>query len=97
MDGAEGTRVVLMHSPDGVRAIGDRAFHLALCGHTHGGQVRLPWGPPLIVPRGRLSRRYASGRFELGARTLLVSHGVGCSGVPVRTFAPPEVHLCLIS
>lgn len=97
LDGAEGTRVVLMHSPDGIRAIGDRQFQLALCGHTHGGQVRLPWGPPLVIPGHRLNRRYASGRYELGSRTLLVSHGVGCSGVPVRTFAPPEVHLCLIT
>jgi predicted MPP superfamily phosphohydrolase len=98
LDGATGTRVVLMHSPDGLDAIGERPFDLALCGHTHGGQIALPWGQPVIVPRGRLSRRYCSGQHTVGggAGILLVSHGVGCSTIPVRAFAAPEVHLCLI-
>jgi predicted MPP superfamily phosphohydrolase len=99
LDGADGYRIVLMHSPDGLDAIGDRPFGLALCGHTHGGQIALPWGRPLIVPSGRLSRKYCAGRFAMGPDSrsmLLVSHGVGCSTVPVRAFAAPEVHLCLI-
>lgn len=103
MDGTRGTRVVLMHSPEGLEAIGDRAFDLALCGHTHGGQIALPSGRPLVIPGGALNWRYFGGRFDLdrgggdaGARVLLVSRGVGCSIVPVRAFAAPEVHLCLI-
>jgi predicted MPP superfamily phosphohydrolase len=99
MDGAEGVRVVLMHSPDGLEAIGNRPFDLALCGHTHGGQVVLPWGTPLWVPGEGLNRRYCHGRFGVGEReasTLVVSRGVGCSTVPLRAFAAPEVHLCLI-
>lgn len=43
LDGVEGTRIVLMHSPDALDAIGERDFDLALCGHTHGGQIALPW------------------------------------------------------
>ncbi|HEX4684150.1 MAG TPA: metallophosphoesterase [Gemmatimonadaceae bacterium] len=90
-------RIVLMHSPEGLSAMADRRFDLALCGHTHGGQVVLPWGTPLFVPGGSLNRRYHAGEFTLsGERRLLVSHGVGCSTVPVRLFAAPEVHLCLI-
>ncbi|HVX41449.1 MAG TPA: metallophosphoesterase [Gemmatimonadaceae bacterium] len=93
------TRIVLMHSPDGLHAIGDRPFDLAVCGHTHGGQVTLPNGTALVVPSGTLSRRFCRGVFRLGegARTLLVSRGVGCSTIPVRLFAAPEVHLCLIT
>lgn len=98
LDLAAGTRVVLMHSPDGLLALGDRPFDLALCGHTHGGQVALPWGAPIVVPAGRLSRRFCRGCFDAGGgRTLLVSRGVGCSALPVRLFAAPEVHLCLIT
>jgi predicted MPP superfamily phosphohydrolase len=100
IDGVAGTRVVLMHSPEGLRAIGDRAFDLALCGHTHGGQVSLPWGTPILMSGGSLNRRYASGLFKLDgapARKLLVTNGVGCSTAPVRLFAVPEVHLCLIT
>ena len=100
IDGATGTRVVLMHSPEGLRAIGDRAFDLALCGHTHGGQVALPWGTPIVMSGGDLNRRYSRGLFDLDgepARRLLVTNGVGCSTAPLRLFAPPEVHLCLIT
>jgi predicted MPP superfamily phosphohydrolase len=99
IDGTVGTRIVLMHSPDGIEAIGDRAFDLALCGHTHGGQVVLPWGFPLWVPGEGLNRTYVRGRFGVGrnkASTLIVSRGVGCSTLPLRAFAAPEVHLCLI-
>ena len=99
MSGVAGTTIVLMHSPDGLDAIGDRPFDLALCGHTHGGQVALPWGTPLLVPGGHLNRTYCAGRFAVGPggkSTLLVSRGVGCSTIPVRMFATPEVHLCLI-
>ena len=94
------TRVVLMHAPDGVLALGARAFDLALCGHTHAGQIALPGGLMPVLPAGRLSRRYAHGEYALGAspldaaRTLLVSAGVGCSSVPVRLLAQPEVHVC---
>jgi uncharacterized protein len=100
LDGAEGTRIVLMHSPEGLKAIGDRRFELALAGHTHGGQVALPGGRPVLVPGGHLNRVYCSGCFQVGVdapRMLLVSRGVGCSTIPLRMFAAPEVHLCLIS
>lgn len=97
VDPAHGRRIVLMHSPQGLESLGQRPFDLALCGHTHGGQVVLPWGTPLFVPGGGLNRRYFAGEFAVGDnRRLLVSHGVGCSTIPVRLFAAPEVHLCLI-
>jgi len=100
IDGVTGTRVVLMHSPEGLRDIGDREFDLALCGHTHGGQIATPWGVPILMPGGPLNRQYASGLFDLDGQPrgkLLVTNGVGCSTAPVRLFAAPEVHLCLIT
>ena len=95
--GAGDTRIVLMHSPDGLLAIGDREFDVALCGHTHAGQVALPGGYAIVVPKGRLSRRYLHGTYRVGARgQMLVSAGVGASTLPIRLFAQPEVHLCTI-
>jgi predicted MPP superfamily phosphohydrolase len=89
-----------MHGPDGLLALGDRRFELAFCGHTHGGQVALPGGTPILIPGGALNRTYSNGLFDVrGAGAggkLLVSRGVGCSTLPVRLFAPPEVHLCEI-
>jgi predicted MPP superfamily phosphohydrolase len=96
--GADGIRVVLMHAPSGLLDLGREHFDLALCGHTHGGQVALPGGIPILVPHGRLCRRYARGRFGLGEnRTLIVSVGLGCVGLPLRVFAQPEVVVCEIT
>jgi len=100
LDPVDATRIVVMHSPEGLETIGDRQFRLAVCGHTHGGQIVTPWGMPLFVPAGRLNRRYPGGRYELAGpgapRTLIVTRGVGCSTLPVRLFSAPEIHLCLI-
>lgn len=93
---ARGVRILLMHAPDGVLAAGDHHFDLAVCGHTHGGQVVLPGGVKPYLPHGELSRKYAVGRYQLGPdedRTLVVSRGVGCSTLPVRIGCSAEVHL----
>jgi hypothetical protein len=90
-------RLVLMHAPSGLLDIGGRRFDVALCGHTHGGQVALPDGRPLLVAHGRLSRRFSAGRYDLdGGGTLLVSRGVGCTTLPVRVNAPAAVTICTI-
>jgi predicted MPP superfamily phosphohydrolase len=93
MPGAR-VRIVLMHAPDGLLAVDNRPFDLALCGHTHGGQVTIAGMRPYL-PEGRLSRRYAGGRFQVMPQggTLVVSNGVGCSTVPVRIGAAPQVHV----
>jgi len=97
LHGADGVRVVLMHAPSGLLDLGDERFDLALCGHTHGGQLALPGGYPIVVPQGRLSRRYARGRFTVSrGATLVVSVGVGCVVLPLRTFAQPEVLSCTL-
>ena len=52
-----------------------------------------------ILPQGKLSRVYAGGLYSLGddgQGSMLVSRGVGCSTVPVRVGAPPQVHLLTI-
>jgi predicted MPP superfamily phosphohydrolase len=95
--GADGVRVVLTHAPSGLLDLGGERFDLALCGHTHGGQLALPGGVPLVVPEGRLSRRYPRGRFAIaGGGTLIVSVGLGCVVVPVRAFADPEIIACTL-
>ncbi len=96
--GADGVRIVLMHAPSGLLDLGDERFELALCGHTHGGQLALPGGIPIVVPQGPLSRRYARGQFRIGDRgTLVVSIGLGCVVLPLRTFANPEIVICTLS
>jgi predicted MPP superfamily phosphohydrolase len=92
---AREVRVVLMHAPSGLLDVGERPFDVALCGHTHGGQIALPNGRPIVVASGALSGRYNAGRYSLGRhRTLLVSRGVGCGTLPVRWNSPSSVFLC---
>jgi predicted MPP superfamily phosphohydrolase len=94
-DGAHGARIVLMHAPSGLLDMNGERFDLALCGHTHGGQLALPGGKALIVPKGELSRRYVRGQFTVpNGGTLVVSCGVGCSTLPFRTFSPPDIIVC---
>jgi predicted MPP superfamily phosphohydrolase len=96
---ARGVRIVLMHSPEGLLSLRGHRFELAFCGHTHGGQVALPGGRPIVMPGGPLNRMYAHGTHRLaehGDASLIVSRGIGCSGLPVRLFARPEVHICVV-
>jgi predicted MPP superfamily phosphohydrolase len=91
-------RIVLMHGPAGLLDIGERPFAVAFCGHTHGGQVALPNGWPLLTACGPLARRYSAGRYDLaGGRTLLVSRGVGYTALPFRLNAPAEITVCTIA
>jgi hypothetical protein len=87
----EGAPVVLLsHNPDVLFAAARRGVSLVLAGHTHGGQVRLP-GLPVLV---RMSRyRLDQGRYRFDRTELVVSRGLGVSGLPLRLACPPEVVL----
>jgi hypothetical protein len=61
---------------------------LLLAGHTHGGQVYIPfWGAPLPVAK----REYTRGLVRKGDSTLFVTSGIGTSGPPIRFGVPPEI------
>lgn len=80
--------LLLAHEPDIFATLPDRVA-LTLCGHTHGGQVRL-FGYSPAVP-SRFGNRYAYGRVSEGGRELIVSGGLGTSILPVRFGVPPEI------
>lgn len=87
-------RLLLMHSPLGLRHVRNHTFDLAFCGHTHGGQIARPSGRPIVLPSGSGDPRFASGFFALPSGGWLVtSRGIGMSDIPVRLFSPSEVHL----
>ena len=95
--GAGAVRIYLMHSPDGLRHVGGERYDVGFAGHTHGGQIARHDGAPLFRPKGRLSRTYCYGRFDLpGNGPLIVSRGVGCSGIPLRLNADPELLICTL-
>jgi predicted MPP superfamily phosphohydrolase len=88
-------RIALVHRPRYYAELGKAGFDLVLAGHTHGGQIVLPWfGPPVtleIVPRDVA----AGGLHRMEEGTLLyVTRGVGLEGSyapPIRFLCPPEI------
>lgn len=88
-------RVLLYHSPEIVPEAGKHGIDLYVCGHTHGGQVRLPLIGPVLTS-SQLGRRYVMGHYRQGKLNLYVSRGVGLEGLSaprVRLLAPPEITL----
>ncbi len=88
----DGFRIALIHSPELADVAAREEYRLYLAGHTHGGQVCLPGGVPVITHVGRF-RRFASGRWRLGDMQGYTSTGVGVSALPVRFFNRGEVVL----
>jgi len=78
-----GYTIALVHSPRYARWAARAGVALYLCGHTHGGQICLPGGIPIVLPRGA-GRRRASGQWREGAMQGYTSPGAGVSGAPVR-------------
>ena len=87
----EAPAILLAHEPDIFPRMPER-ISLTLCGHTHGGQVRLPFIGAPIVP-SRYGQRYAYGHIVEEKRHLIVSGGLGCTFLPLRLGSPPEIVL----
>lgn len=85
--------IMMAHEPDIFAQMGafSERVSLTVSGHTHGGQVRVMGYTP-IVP-SQYGSRYVYGHVVEDDRHLVVSAGLGCSGLPVRFGAPPEVVL----
>jgi uncharacterized protein len=81
--------LLLSHDPDLFPHVPARVA-LTVSGHTHGGQVAIPFVRRPVIP-SRFGERYARGHIVEDGRHLYVTAGVGTSGWPVRLLAPPEV------
>jgi predicted MPP superfamily phosphohydrolase len=91
-------QVLLYHSPELMPQATNQDIDLYLCGHTHGGQVRLPLIGPILTS-SQLGRRFVMGLYRHGRTHLYVSRGVGLEGMSaprVRFLCPPEMTLVTI-
>ncbi len=84
--------IVLSHSPEAFREVAPFGPDLFLCGHTHGGQIRLPARGPIFT-HSRAPRFTAAGLWQYGKMVGYTSCGVGSSGIPVRFNCSPEITL----
>ena len=84
-------RVLLTHYPIAADETHGRKFSAILAGHSHGGQIRLPFCGALVVPPH--VGRYDMGPFDTPGGPLYVNVGVGTYKIPARFNCPPEITL----
>lgn len=95
LSGDENTYTILMtHEPDTAEQYAQMGFDLIVSGHSHGGQVKIPFFPTITT---HLAERYIDGLYSLNEQTqLYVNSGIGTSRIPVRFRVPPEISLLLL-
>ncbi len=84
--------ILLSHTPETYKHAAHAGFDLLLAGHTHGGQICLPGGIPVVLS-SVLPRRMGRGPWKHRAMAGYTSVGAGSCGVPVRFNCPPEITL----
>jgi uncharacterized protein len=89
---ADDVKVLLVHSPEIIAEAAHAGVNYYLCGHTHGGQICLPGGRPLLT-NASCARQYAGGVWQYENMAGYTSRGTGSSCLPVRFFCPPEITL----
>lgn len=88
----ENFTILLSHYPEVFKsAMKDYPVDLALCGHAHGGLIRLPFTDGLFAPDQGFFPKLTSGKHELFGSTVVVSRGLGNSNILQRVNNPPEI------
>ena len=83
-------KILLAHSPDIIDNLQKEKIDLILAGHTHGGQIKIPFIRPFWTPTKNRGK-YASGLFEINDTYLSVNRGIGTAALPIRFNCPPEI------
>ena len=81
-------KIAIFHSPGYFRRMAGRV-NLCLAGHTHGGQVRIPFVKPFWLPHG--AKPYLEGWYEMKGSKMYVSRGIGMSNLQIRFLCRPEI------
>lgn len=86
-------RILMLHEPDAADRLPAKSADLVLAGHSHGGQVKLPF----FKMKTSLAKKYTDGFYSVNGMKLFVNTGIGTSHYPVRFFVPPEIDVFHIS
>jgi uncharacterized protein len=81
--------IALLHEPDGANLTSAYSVHLQLSGHSHGGQIQVPFFGPLVTPP--LAAQYYEGFYQIDNLTLYVNRGLGTTRMPFRFLSVPEL------
>lgn len=85
-------KIMISHSPEVIEESSLWGVQLCLCGHTHGGQIGLPFIGPVYV-NAKCKRKYAKGKWEYQNMQGYTTTGLGVTDVPIRFYAEPEIVL----
>lgn len=85
-------KILAVHTPELFKEAAEQRINLYLCGHTHGGQICLPFIGPVLL-NAHCPRRLSHGVWRQGAMQGYTHVGTGSSMVPVRFNCPPEIAL----
>jgi uncharacterized protein len=86
----DGAAILLAHEPDfGDTSAATNRFDLQLSGHSHAGQIRLPFIKPPVLPD--LGKKYYAGLYQIGGMKLYTNRGIGMTGFHVRFNCRPEI------
>ena len=89
---AQRFNILLCHRPCELEEMSKRGIDLMVCGHTHGGQMRIPFVGGVFTPSTfKLFPKYDMGYFGIGKMDLIISSGLGTSSIPLRLFCRPEI------
>ncbi|MFH1291825.1 MAG: metallophosphoesterase [bacterium] len=88
--------IALIHNPVAVFDVSGYDVDLMLSGHTHGGQVRLPFIGPIIPVDNVIPRKWHQGWVEYDGLDMYVTSGAGETGTRARLFTPPEIVLLTV-
>lgn len=86
-------QILLSHRPEQFDRYQELGYNLVLCGHAHGGQIRLPGTQGLYAPHQGFLPRYTHGMHQQHTTTMVVSRGLGNSGFPFRINNRPQLIL----
>jgi len=93
---AQSPTILMAHYPSTAFQLNGQSVQLVLSGHTHGGQIRLPW-LGCIWPNDRVPRKMASGLHEVNGVPVHISAGIGVSlPLRMRINCPPEISILTI-
>ena len=85
--------ILLSHRPELFKEYASINIELVLSGHTHGGQIKIPFIGALYVPSQGFFPKYVDGIYKEKDTTMVISKGIGSSLIPLRLFSNPELIL----
>lgn len=84
-------KIVIVHEPDTFDEIKNNNFDIFLSGHSHNGQVKIPFIGPIYTPTG--AKKYYDEYYKFNNKELFISNGIGTSNINIRFMSSPSINL----